>query len=227
MGKLNTSNRLNKLIELDKREIRSFAQTKGIAEVVHFTPLENLPSIARSCTLYNRVILDDPTSSEKCVITDYQRGDGARWAVCCTIEWPNFRMLSQKRRFQGQEFAILVLDASLLWELNCVFLPVNAATTHISSRIPQMRQDIYGKAKQLRDLYPHVDERPEEWQKYPTDIQAEVLVDEQAIDLKRYGRNIIFRYDEDYQEYCYVRWPKQMESYIWPKFFGHRLDGAS
>lgn len=221
---------LDRPTQLDRERLRAFLEKRRVSQVFHFTPLENLPSICTSGKLYNREKIDYLRSLlgdlDSYRVTDAGRSDNARWAICCSIEWPNFHMLSQKRRFLSQHFAILALDASLLWELKCVFLPTNAASSSVASSIPTLRQQAAGRATQLQTLYPDPDSRPLALRKYPGNIQAEVLVDEPFIAISEYGLGIVFRHQEDYEEYAYLRRLTHMKLSTEPKYFGQRPDGA-
>jgi hypothetical protein len=207
---------------MQQKSIEEYVRKRGITRIVHFTPAQNLKSIAEENNLLNRQTLreyDDPGV----VFPDAHRNDGADWAICCSIEWPNYKMLYKKQQESGQKFAIFILDPALLWELKCIFVPGNASRAEIKPTLPDLRKEKINKLTQLKRLFPEPDTRPVKYQHYPTDVQAEVLVDQEYIDLERYCRCIAF---ERLPEFHYA---KQLPwAGVWctlqPGLFRHRPD---
>jgi hypothetical protein len=172
-----------------QQAIATFARARGITTLYHFTPVENLPSICEHGLLsrLQALALNDPRT----VFPDERRNDQAPWAVCCSISWPNHSMRYIKERDRGLTFAVIALDACLLWEKDCIYLPGNASRADLASSIRAMRHARAYRLAQLKALFPEPDPRRIEWRAYPTDAQAEVLVSDPPIELS-YFRAIYF-----------------------------------
>lgn len=179
---------LSKMME-QKRDLEQFVSSRGITAVYHFTPVVNLPSICKHGILSRADA--EAINYPNAIFPDKHRYDGATWAVCCSIQWPNHKMLYWASK--KVDFALLLLDPSVLWEFDCVFLPKNAAHHDMCWHIPFMRTDDMNRLNQLEKLFPdEPDLRKSDWRAYPDDVQAEVLIDASPIDM-RYCRRIIFK----------------------------------
>lgn len=165
----------------EKPAIRAFVRARRITTVYHFTPVENLPGICEYGLLSRAQVL--ALNDSRTVFPDALRIDHAAWAVCCSISWPNHMMRYTKERDRGLTFAVIALDASVLWEKDCIFLPGNASRGDLAPKIRAMRLDRRHRMRQLSALFPQPDRRPPEWWAYPTDVQAEVLIADPPIDL--------------------------------------------
>jgi hypothetical protein len=109
-------------------EIQIECERCGITTVVHFTDARNLESILRHGLLSVREL-------ENCGVAFF-RSDTARWddrldAICLSIEFPNWQMFYSKRQEEGRQWAVLGIESSILWELDCAFLPDNAARSQL------------------------------------------------------------------------------------------------
>ena len=113
------------------REIRGIAKDRQVDVLCHFTRIENLQSIlqmglrGRSHLRRARIPF--------CTI-DFNRIDNCQEAVSLSVSFPNYRMFYSKREFfrksEGvywSQWVVLLLEARLLWELNCSFCQQNAA----------------------------------------------------------------------------------------------------
>ena len=123
----------NVLEALARRDtIRACCATRRIETLVHFTRVENLESILADGLL--------PRSALKgragVIFNDADRYDRHEDAVCLTISFPNYKMFySYRQRQPNTEWAVLLLRADILWELDCSFCWANAARSAIS-RLP-------------------------------------------------------------------------------------------
>jgi hypothetical protein len=208
---------------VQRAAIQEFISSRGITHLVHFTPVENLQSIAEENCLLNRETLRT-YSADGLVFPDKFRGDHAEWAICCSLQWPNYSMLWKKRHILGVRFAVFILKPSILWDYDCVFVEGNASRADLRLRIPSLRQDKLNKLSHLKALYPDPDQRPQRWRCYPSDIQAEVLVDAEYIDLEEYCSNIAFDSDRDLEAARNLPWSKQIKCIYLPSIFGRRPD---
>lgn len=208
---------------VQRAAIQEFVSSRGITHLVHFTPVQNLPSIAEENCLLNRATLRTYDNTGL-MFPDRFRGDHAEWAICCSIQWPNYLMLWKKRQTLGVSFAIFVLKPSILWDYNCIFVEGNASRADLRLRIPALRQDKLNRLAHLKALYPEPDLRLQRWRCYPRDTQAEVLVDAEYIDLEEYCYNIAFDNYRECQSARNLSWSKQIECIYLPPIFGRRPD---
>ena len=109
-----------------RRRIQMIAQARGIEQLLHFTLLENLPSIVEHGLLSRSEIGRrdiDAYAVDECRLDD--RLDG----LSLSIERPNWRMLkSMATRSQGSQWVCLGLSADLLWTHACRFCWRNASS---------------------------------------------------------------------------------------------------
>lgn len=109
-------------------DIRSLARQRGITDLYHFTPLGNLQSILIN-GLLSRETLDE--RGMPYIYTDDWRNDGKLNAISLSIHGINETMFSQKTRNSNVKWAILEIEASVLWTHRCRFCWVNAASSEI------------------------------------------------------------------------------------------------
>ena len=114
------------------RDIMLIAKDRKIDVLCHFTRLENLSGILRN-GLLSRTSLEK--SGASFVPTDMTRQEGYPEAVCLSVSFPTYKMLYRKRvmfrqcnQVTDSQWIVLLLDAKLLWELECGFCQQNAAT---------------------------------------------------------------------------------------------------
>ncbi len=99
--------------------------SRGITILTHFTKVENLPSILQHGLISRSELeLNEHTFSH----TDDLRLDGYTDGTCLSISFPNYKMFYPSRmKDQKIKWAVILLDASVLWEKDCAFFPSNAA----------------------------------------------------------------------------------------------------
>lgn len=159
-------------IRLDRAaQIRKICAERNIKTLVHFTRIENLPRILQE-GLLGRSLLE--ARGKPFLFNASERVDDHKEAVCLSISFPNYQIFSMYRKRTGdRRWVVLLLDAQVLWELECAFCQENAAH-HIpleERKKPDALNDMFVenfhaiKRQVLR--IPH---------NYPTHPQAEVLV---------------------------------------------------
>ncbi len=210
-------------LEAQQDAMEEFARSRSISTVYHFTPVQNLPGICRHGILSRDQVA--ALGDSNFVPTDVWRTDGATWAICCSIEWTNYKMLYKKGLYYDLTFAVIALDAAVLWELDCIFLPGNAARADLRGHIPYLRGQRFQRLDHLRSLYPDPDTRKPLWQCFPEDPQAEVLVSETPISLK-YVDYIYFNSKDAFNIARTLPWPRHIKCEVYPKIFGARPDQA-
>jgi hypothetical protein len=156
--------------------IRTFCATRRIDAVVHFTRLENLAGICAD-GLLPRSALEGGT--RRAVFNDNSRIDGRRDAVCLSISFPNYKMFYKYRQADLKAtWAVLLIRADVLWELDCAFCWANAACSAISRLPLAVLKDSSSLTKMFADqcevsgISRAACDIPD---CYPTNPQAEVL----------------------------------------------------
>ena len=161
-------------------QIQRFCKDRGITTLCHFTRVENLQSILQE-GLIGRSLLE--ARRPQPLFNDEDRADSNKEAVCLSISFPNYQMFysirEQKKETQeanGSQWIVLLLDAKVLWELNCAFCQNNAARKAISRtsladrKSPEALKGMFGDFYDIRHQDLLIPEN------YPTHPQAEVLV---------------------------------------------------
>lgn len=160
--------------------IKSIARDRKIDVLCHFTRLENLPGILQR-GLLSRAALEE-RNLDFCA-TDSDRRDGCEDAICLSVSFPNYRMFYGKRKeflsrhlIRDFQWVVLLLDARLLWELECIFCQQNASS---DSERNLLRQEKRQPEALERMFYDFADIHRLDLnlpRNFPTNPQAEVLV---------------------------------------------------
>lgn len=179
-------------------DIKGLATQAKIPYLVHFTHAPNLHSI------FEHGIYPVARQNElpvRPLVNDLLRLDGYRNANCISIGFPNYRMFySARMNASSAEWAVLKLDASILWTKKCAFCRRNAASSEIR-RIPL--QELTTPEAFAR-MYSEIEGLPSRatqqlWSYDPTDVQAEVLVFE--IIEPTFIREVVFNTPRDMAKY--------------------------
>ncbi|MFI3209926.1 MAG: DarT ssDNA thymidine ADP-ribosyltransferase family protein [Peptostreptococcaceae bacterium] len=155
-------------------EIKEFLEERNITRLCHFTKISNLESIL------NNGLLSLDTLENKGLnysYNDEQRLEKKRDAICTSITFPNYKMFYKYREIingGNEEYCVLILDASVLYEKKCLFCITNAASNKEKYRHDYDKMGIKG----LKELFYDHDCRQVGLLglEYATDPQAEVLV---------------------------------------------------
>lgn len=170
-----TSVKNNRPIFFEAEHIKKFVESRGIESLVHFTRVENVPSILVHGLLGRKTLISRGLNAE---FNDQHRYDNVDDAVCVSISFPNYKMFyTLKRDNPGTDWAVVRLDPKILWELPCAYCFTNAASTEITSLAIEERKKLSALVSMFEDR-PQNNKRsflkiPED---YTTDPQAEVLV---------------------------------------------------
>jgi hypothetical protein len=156
--------------------IRGYCAARRIDTLVHFTRLENLAGILADGIL-PRSALEGRT--RRVIFNDDFRADGRKDAACLSVRFPNYKMFYKYRRaHQATTWAVLVIRADVLWELDCAFCWVNASCSAISRLPLTVLKDGSSLARMFADQcevsgVSRSSCRIPDW--FPTNPQAEVL----------------------------------------------------
>ena len=146
--------------------------------------------------------------------TDKRRYDGKTSRISVSVSYPNWQMLYNKRmEFKSKGWALLALDPRILWELNCWFLPKNAASKSLTKNI---ELSSWIKFNEMFEGPNRLSSIPENW---TTDAQAEVMIKDEIP--PKYIKNIIV--ETAYDKYlCEDKCKSKIEVIINKKLFGRR-----
>ncbi len=182
------SNREEKAEFLNRpSQIRQICSERSITTLCHFTQIENLQSILWD-GLLGRETLEKRLQKgllrqQKLFINDQDRWDKHKEAVCVSISFPNHLMFSSiRKRKNDSGWVVLLLDAKILWELDCVFCPENAASNAIRHVDVEERRKPNILEGMFVDVYTDINKKiyrrnaPPIPAHYPTHPQAEVMV---------------------------------------------------
>lgn len=176
---------MNNNITKEKRKRASYARTiqnRDIKELIHFTRIENVPSI------FQHGILSRERLKQKGInafINDQERFDEYLDASCVSVSFPNWRLFYTFRMQQKQTiWAVLSLDPKLLLDMNIremYFFADNAAGKETARCA---FEEMFGESDEA----------------YPSNEQAEVLV---FGDIPtKYIRKVYVKYIDDVMFLC-------------------------
>ncbi len=163
-------------------QIQQFCEERGIKTLIHFTRIENLFTILQK-GLIGRSRLE--ASEEPFLWNDSYRADGHPDANCLSISFPNYQMfygIREQKKSEGvndSQWIVLLLDAKLLWELDCAFCQRNAASNAVSTIPLDERKKPTALMVMFGDFYSIKRQDLQIPKNYPTHPQAEVLVFDQ------------------------------------------------
>lgn len=104
---------------IEEKEFFQFLTEREIKYLVHFTPVENIKNILQFGLI--------PAFS------DDLRLDGMEDANCLSITFPNYGMFYKKRMSSSREWAVLLIDPTILVKHKCNFSPDNNASSSVGS----------------------------------------------------------------------------------------------
>ncbi|WP_085623039.1 MULTISPECIES: DarT ssDNA thymidine ADP-ribosyltransferase family protein [unclassified Pseudomonas] len=159
---------------MSKSEIQAYSQAREIPYLVHFTRLENLPSILQHGL---RPVSKHGALCNQPVINDGLRLDGHLDGTSLSIAFPNYHMFYKYRLQPNTEWVVLGIDESVLWTKDCGFCQRNAATNEMAQQTVANLQTLtafQGMFDEIDGLGTRQEQRLKKFD--PTDPQAEVLV---------------------------------------------------
>jgi hypothetical protein len=160
------------------KAIRAIAKRRGITKLYHFTPLDNVASILRNGLASQSLLRHHDIPF---LAPDRQRLDNRLDALSLSIHSVNKALLIAYVARSGGDWAILEIDASVLWTHACRFCWTNAASSQLTAhrgflggtwafeRMFQDRPVSTVDLRSQREVYSRLDNQP-------TDMQAEVQV---------------------------------------------------
>lgn len=156
-------------------ELRQAVEKRKIKNVWHFTRLSNLESILLEGLLPRSKLNERDKPPD---FNDPYRHDKQINAICCSISFPNYKMLySLRSNNPNIEWVILSIQPSVLWEKDCAFCIENAASSLVTCIPLSQRKD----TEAFNKLFENAEGKPNRDSinlpdSYPTNPQAEVLI---------------------------------------------------
>ena len=169
-------------------KLQQICSKRRITTLMHFTRIENLSSILQQGLLGRNILEERGQDFEW---NDSQRLDEHKEAVCLSISFPNYRMFYSIRERKKEtneandsQWVVLLLDAKVLWELDCAFYQENAASNPADGITPSLEQRKTSSALTSMFVEDYVNRQGSRVLRqvlqisnnYPTNPQAEVLV---------------------------------------------------
>lgn len=150
-----------------KKKIKEYCKERGIKELIHFTELKNVKSIldiGLNSKDYNSEL------HKKHKINDINRFDYRTHMISLSVSHPNYKMFYKYRQQnKNSNWAVLIIEPDVLWEIHCLFCKKNAASIDISSAEDKELMSLKG----LKSMFSEDNFLPSN---FTTDSQAEVLV---------------------------------------------------
>jgi len=154
---------------LEENEFLQFLAEREIKYLVHFTPVENIKNILQFGLIPRMYLKEEVIRiALNPVFSDELRLDDMEDANCLSITFPNHGMFYKKRMTSSREWAVLLIDPTILVKHKCSFSPDNNASSSIRSDSGiNSAQQMFSNSKirKLNSLPPC----------YTTNPQAEVL----------------------------------------------------
>ncbi|UYM16346.1 DUF4433 domain-containing protein [Endozoicomonas euniceicola] len=174
----------------ERPHLKHLIQQREISSLLHFTALDNVPSICHFGLIPRDLLKEEPIMMYlNAQFSDDFRYENKEECNCLSVSFPNYKMFYRKQQDYNRRWAVIEFDVDVITELWAEFCPTNAANR---GRVP-----IYSGVRGLKWQFLSDDiraelELPDE---LTTDPQAEVLCDS-VID-PRYIRSVNVRYNED------------------------------
>ena len=159
------------------RRIRATCEARGISTLLHFTCVSNLLSIKNRGLAAVSVLDKENVEFDR---NDAERFDLLRSWISLSISFPNYKLFYKLQCDNpGKQFAVIAISSKILWELDCLFCPYNAAARSMVGlektilKHSECFEHLFYRKPAFSNISGDSHEIP---QNYPTDPQAEVLV---------------------------------------------------
>lgn len=145
---------------------------RNIRHLIHFTRVSNLTSILTKGIIPRSTLQQSHVAF---TYNDEERFDRRENRTCLSISFPNCKMLYQMMlTHQADDWAVIRLNPSILWQFDCLFAETNAATAYIRDTPDEKLRG----TDALEKLFGHEEMRNQAGRQphETTDVQAEILV---------------------------------------------------
>ena len=154
------------------KEIEAILKERKIGVLLHFTQLDNLPSILQQGLLCK----DELNSNAKC--NDEHRLDNHTDTISVSVQHPNSPMF-YKYRIQNRavDWCVLGINPNILLQRDALFCPHNAASSEIRWKSEQELRT----PNAFESMFDELDGQNLRQEEFllpsdPTDVQAEILI---------------------------------------------------
>lgn len=151
--------------------IQEYAKSRGIRSLIHFTRKSNIASILQHGLVRRDILVENGFSN----YNDKIRADYTS-AICTTISFPNYKMFYRlQMENPAVEWAVIEINPSALWELDCAFCVTNAASASVTGIPIEQRKSLESFRSMFGNASGKIREELNIPNEYATDPQAEVL----------------------------------------------------
>jgi len=127
-------------ISIDRGGIKQYVESRNVSSLFHFTNVKNIPSIMTNGLLGMNSL---GRKGIETLNNDMYRLDAVDDSICLSISFVNYKMFYKLRCENPEEdWAVIEISPSVLWDKPCVFCSDNAASSGISSISPLVRMDL-------------------------------------------------------------------------------------
>ena len=119
---------------IEEKEFLQFLAERDIKYLVHFTPVENIKNILQFGLIPRMYLKEEVIRiALNPAFSDDLRLDGMEDANCLSITFPNHGMFYKKRMSSSREWAVLLINPTILVKHKCSFSPDNNASSSVGS----------------------------------------------------------------------------------------------
>lgn len=180
-----------------KNAIKKIVEERNISYLFHFTRLQNLDGILEH-GIYPHSRLEELPNTV--AINDHGRWDHHPDSISLSICFPNHLMFFKYRIKSEDDWVVLVINPSVLWESKCAFCKHNAADGRISCLPVDRVNDHNALSEMFDEIEGHRSRKDQKLKPCdPTDPQAEVLTFALVLPEKILG--VVFRDKSTKQAY--------------------------
>jgi len=155
-------------------KIKTICEQRNIQRLIHFTRIDNLESILNTGLLSVHFLKTKGINFSPC---DPDRYDGYLNAICLSISYPNYRMFYKKTQGDYSDWAFVILNPSILWNMDCAYCKTNAASSIISKENIAKLKTVEAFEALFSETYNQISRKDLNIHSfYTTDPQAEILV---------------------------------------------------
>lgn len=213
--------------EQEKEKMKQIIQKREIKHLFHFTPIENLDYILKDGLKSRELIEQERNKYPDAIFPDKVRADRRINGICLSISFPNHSMFYSHRMQFDSEWVVILLDINLILEINdrqIYFFQTNSANKiFINSNDKDLETADAFEALFADSVKNKIDsclDRPPDLpKKYPTDVQAEVMITNYIE--RDYIRYVVFN-NESLMKTVHKEWQKDYKFCCSKKLFDSR-----
>lgn len=158
-----------------QKQIEQYVSQRQIQYLVHFTRVENLEGILKYGIIPRQVLREENSLIKT---NDNLRIDGHEDASCLSITFPNYKMFYPIRNgTRDQDWVVIGIEPSVLWEKECAFCNINAASSEIIHKDINDYKNLFALTNMFAEVDCHASRKEMNLKlNETTNPQAEILV---------------------------------------------------